>query len=295
MTDNQFTVVSFNVKRDGPFTYLNKWENRKYFVANIIKSAGASIVGVQEMMPEMREDLQNLLCDYGIFGISRRKNNRSEHSDVMVNNTQAEMRYYHTFWLSKKPEKAGSRAYYAAFPRICTVAEVYVKAIGRTVRVFNTHFDHICSSARTLGIKTILHYLKELDDVNPMPTILMGDFNAKPGSKPLELMKKFAARNPRLGLHSVFDSYTGITNTHHNFKGKMNHTIIDYIFVSNDLQVVRAVVDKSAYGGRYPSDHFPIVATLRLKQQTGSDTAYGDQGTEDSCRRNDLRRVQHSL
>lgn len=40
---------------------------------------------------------------------------------------------------------------------------------------------------------------------------------------------------------------------------------IDYIFVSDDFEVVESHIWAEDRDGRYPSDHYPLVATLRLK------------------------------
>ncbi len=153
-------VVSFNVKRDMAFSIHkeNRWERRRQLVSDVIRASGASIIGVQELLPEMKLDVQRLLSqEYSVFGNGRFFGVRpedDEHSDIIVKNDDAQVRFCKTFWLSKDPEKNGSRAYFSVFPRICTVVEVTLKDTGRRIRVFNTHFDHICSFARNLAPKS---------------------------------------------------------------------------------------------------------------------------------------------
>ena len=56
-------------------------------------------------------------------------------------------------------------------------------------------------------------------------------------------------------------------NTYHGFKG--NHfgkARLDYIFVTDDLEVVNTYVDHTVKDGKYLSDHYPIVATLQFKE-----------------------------
>ena len=40
---------------------------------------------------------------------------------------------------------------------------------------------------------------------------------------------------------------------------------IDYIFVEPGTEVTRAEILRTARDGRYPSDHFPVVAIVKLK------------------------------
>ena len=54
-------VVSFNVKRDSIFHGSHSWTNRRELVTRLIEESGAAIVGVQELMPAMKEDIRRLL------------------------------------------------------------------------------------------------------------------------------------------------------------------------------------------------------------------------------------------
>jgi endonuclease/exonuclease/phosphatase family metal-dependent hydrolase len=52
--------------------------------------------------------------------------------------------------------------------------------------------------------------------------------------------------------------------TFHDFTGDTNGSRIDYIFVTTDVDVTAAEIVHDNTDGRYPSDHFPIKATLTL-------------------------------
>ena len=156
------------------------------------------------------------------------------------------------------------------FPRICTVCEVYVKEMGRTIRVFNTHFDHICAPARNLSVKIILETMHRLNARQKLPTILMGDMNATPSSRPIRMLTD--AYLIHKDIHLTCAGPQGDANspacTYHGFHGKAsNRRLIDYIFVSEEFDVERAYVDTSNDNGRFPSDHYPLVAELRLKEE----------------------------
>ncbi|MGI5965868.1 MULTISPECIES: endonuclease/exonuclease/phosphatase family protein [Anaerotruncus] len=269
-------VISFNLKRDFGFAFnhSHRWMERRALAAQFIRDSGATIIGVQELLPSMREDVRSLLSGYSILGFGRfsgRKPKNDEHSDIIVKNEDAKVNLCKTFWLSKNPEQL-SRAYYAVFPRICTVAEVYVKNVGCTIRVFNTHLDHVCGFARTLGIKVILDYMEKYNQESPMPTVLMGDFNCKPNSRPVRMLReRISEYYPDLHLTDVYQSFdpASLSNTLHNFSGKVKPGAcpIDYIFVSDDFEVIDSRIFTDPIDGRYPSDHYPLLATLRLKKK----------------------------
>ena len=268
-------VVSFNLKRDFgiPLARSHKWGSRRALAAQFIRESGATIIGVQELLPNMRDDVSRLLdAEYSILGFGRFsgiKPKNDEHSDIIVKNDNAKVKLVKTFWLSKDPERL-SRAYYAAFPRICTVAEVYLRNVDRTIRVFNTHLDHVCGLARTLGVKVILDYMERFNERQRLPTVLMGDFNAKPDSRPLRLLRGGGPEYPDIRLTDVYSLMApeGRVNTLHNFSGKVkaNAKPIDYIFVSDDFEVVDTKVITDPVDGAYPSDHYPLAATLRLRE-----------------------------
>ena len=44
---------------------------------------------------------------------------------------------------------------------------------------------------------------------------------------------------------------------------------IDYIFVTDEFVVEEVYLDTSSSEGRYPSDHYPLVAVLGLKETAG--------------------------
>ena len=272
--DSTIKIISFNLKHDMPLGRKKfRWNQRKELAAQLIRMSGASIIGVQELTSYMREDVEALLQgEYSVMGFGRFygiREDQDEHTDIIVKDQDVSVSYCKTFWLSKQPERYGSRAYYSFFPRICTVVEATIKATGQRIRVFNTHFDHICGLARNLGVRIILEYMEKFNQADPLPTILMGDFNAKFGSRPIQILRNNLHPHPHVHLTDVYKSFSPeqITNTLHFFsnKPKVGKSPIDYIFVSDEFEVVESHIFTKEINGGYPSDHFPLIATLRLK------------------------------
>lgn len=262
-------IASFNLKHDSPFARKNTWFYRRELISELIRQSNAAIIGVQELLPSMREDIMARLSGrYSIRGFGRNKRMGDEQSAILLKNDDVKVSFDKVFWLSKHPEKLGSRAYYAVFPRICTVCEAYVEELGTKVRVFNTHFDHICGMARVLSVRIILQYMHELNQTEKLPTVLMGDLNAKPNSKPIRILAENLHDYDDLRLTSIWENFTQaeIFNTYHGFKGKRKGDPIDYIFFSEEFELEDAYIDQTSFDGRYPSDHYPLVATLRLKK-----------------------------
>lgn len=265
-----FKVMTFNLRKDSWTDFSNRWNYRKFMIADFIRQSGAAIIGVQELMPKMKNDICDSLKDYSIFGKGRSKKLFNEHSDILVRNDHLEVQYSQTIWLSKQPEKLGSRAFLAFFPRICTICEVLFKDTGKKVRVFNAHFDHISGFARRVGIEMILKYMDDLQQKEPMPMVLMGDFNVRPSDKLITMLRD--NRHKYKNIHLV-DAYARVNgnartlNTYHGFSGKQNgKMLLDYVFVTDDLDIVSSYVDYTNRDGKYLSDHYPIVTTLQFKK-----------------------------
>lgn len=119
--DTPLRVITFNLKRDLPFFRSHRWAQRREIAAELCRRSKADLIGVQELMPDMRRDLEELLAsEYAIAGFGRyygtRHTNEDEHSDILVRLERAELRYCKTFWLSNRPEQYGRRGLLAAYP-----------------------------------------------------------------------------------------------------------------------------------------------------------------------------------
>jgi len=90
--------------------------------------------------------------------------------------------------------------------------------------------------------------------------IVVGDFNCPPGSEPYWILTE--ERSHPTALHNALAATEG--GTYHAFTGTPRAGRIDWILVSRDMDPAEAAVDRSQPHGRYPSDHFPVAATLRL-------------------------------
>jgi endonuclease/exonuclease/phosphatase family metal-dependent hydrolase len=56
---------------------------------------------------------------------------------------------------------------------------------------------------------------------------------------------------------------TGVS-TRHQFTGSRNGEKVDYILIPAGIEVLAAEILRDQIDGKYPSDHFPVAATLKL-------------------------------
>jgi endonuclease/exonuclease/phosphatase family metal-dependent hydrolase len=85
--------------------------------------------------------------------------------------------------------------------------------------------------------------------------LLGGDADASPAdASPVPLVDSFRALHPDAIAAGTFHWFTGIAP----------FSKIDYVLVPPDAQVLEAEIIRKSSGGRFPSDHFPVTARIRL-------------------------------
>ncbi len=265
-------VMSFNVKRDTFRFGRHVWSKRASLVAATIRENTPDIIGTQELTENTLGDLQRLLPEYAYVGKGRGGGNKGEYSAIFYRKDKFSLLQENTFWLSHNPQ-VPSRGRLAFFPRICTWCELCpTQAPEKTLRVYNTHLDHISYFARVQGLKLICSHIIERYEKAPGAVIFMGDFNATPNSKTL---RKWA----ETGVHTqsgivLEDSYNMLLKpdrekalvgcSYHGFRGRIGGHPIDYIFTSKDIVLRDVSIHRGGEQKAYPSDHYPVIAEVEL-------------------------------
>lgn len=256
-------VMTFNLRTDSIFDIRNPWRSRKKMVNNIISMYSPDILGVQELNNNMFNDLsQSVKGKYNLVGEARTKKLFAEKNDILVKKGH-KIKNHTTFWLSNKPERVGSSQWHSLFPRICTTALIEMES-GEIVRAYNTHLDCISPWAREYGLRKISEIIDKNYESEKVPVMLMGDFNATPGSKAIQ---KFISLNKDkrnfIAVQEINKDMYG-NSTMSKFNGSTSGLHIDYIFVSDEFKVVSSEIVRYNENGKYPSDHYPLMAEIKL-------------------------------
>jgi endonuclease/exonuclease/phosphatase family metal-dependent hydrolase len=125
----------------------------------------------------------------------------------------------------------------------------------------NTHLDHVSEEARREGLKLVLNFLQD----KKLPSIFTLDMNAEEGSKPFELVIQSKCLNYAKAISK--DGHHGPHITSTGFRMNEGKSI-DFIFVSNEISVVRHATlsdIRENYKGVAvfpPSDHRPVIADV---------------------------------
>ncbi|WP_246218307.1 endonuclease/exonuclease/phosphatase family protein [Litoribacterium kuwaitense] len=236
------------------------WSRRKDAIVDVIQAREPSLLGTQEMLPEMLKELTSALPDYEAIGAFRR--DKDEANTLFVHRDHWQVDNHHTFWLSTTPEDPGSFDW-GSIPRICTYAELTSKQHSDVrIRVMNTHLDHESPYARHQGALIIRQYFDELQQKEAMPTLLMGDMNEGLKGQAINVFQSLSTANGT--FKSVFDQAITLEETFHHFGEFKEGDPIDFIFYSREWTWEKTEIVRDRPNGIYPSDHDPVLADFRL-------------------------------
>ena len=258
-------VMSFNVRYGTAKDGDNHWDLRKDTVAQTVKAFSPDLMGTQEIMPFQATFLQESLADYVYVGTSRvpADPNQEQCGIFYRRNRFYKLEEGH-FWLSTSPDVPGSQGWDAALPRMVTWVKLFDRQNQRTFYFFNTHFDHRGEQARSESGALLAKRIQQLD---PQASVIVtGDFNCGEGSAAYGHLT--SQQDSKLQLRDTFRTFqpnaTEGEGTFNGFKGRDNGARIDWILASPAFEVKDAKIDKSSIDGRFPSDHFPVNATLEF-------------------------------
>lgn len=251
-------VMTFNVRlpvaQDGP----NDWPYRRDLLAATIREARADVVGTQELKRIQADYLAAQLPDYAWFGRDRRGDGSDEYMGIFYRRDRLRIVEQGDFWLSDTPDVPGSISWGHPYPRMVTWGLFETVDDGRRFYLLNTHFPYRLEdvAARMRGAAAIADHIAGLPARTPL--ILTGDFNTTPDSSVHAFLSQTMT-----DARSAPDA-SGPEATFHGFTGKADRRI-DWIF-ARGFRPVRTQTDDSNEGGRYPSDHFPVIADLAWQQ-----------------------------
>jgi endonuclease/exonuclease/phosphatase family metal-dependent hydrolase len=259
-----FRLMTYNLRvaadREGEPT----WDERRDAVASLIRLHNPDLVGVQEALPGMLDDLDARLPDYDWVGTGRDAG-ADEHCALFFHTGRIDLVQHDTFWLSETPAAPGSRSWGAAYPRVATWAQMGGPDDAPSPYVFNTHFDHRSAEARRESARLLRARIDAIAGLAPVA--LVGDLNTTPDTAPYHLLTEANGDAPpvRDALHESTLPHHGPVATFNDFDGAVQpNRRIDYVFVRGPLAVRRHGTLTDRWDGHFPSDHCPVLAELKL-------------------------------
>lgn len=256
----EITVATYNLRYNEPRDSINAWPNRKDWVRELIRFHDFELFGTQEGLIDQITYLAGME-EYDYVGVGRDDGaTAGEHSAIFYKKERFEVLDKGNFWLSETPGEPSFGWDATSHRRICSWAKMKDKRSGKPFYFFSVHFDHRGKVARVESARLILQKIKEI--AGDMPVIFVGDLNSRPDSEAIAILDE-----------ALNDAYKvtqappyGPTGTTNGFNwNRTGAARIDYIYTTDQVEILKYGVLSDSRDQRFPSDHFPVVARIRIK------------------------------
>ncbi|MFJ9719369.1 endonuclease/exonuclease/phosphatase family protein [Streptomyces sp. NPDC101213] len=253
-------VMTFNLRfpgTEGP----HSWAARRPAMRALLRAAAPHVIGTQEGEPPQLRDIgADLGPHYEWIGTGRGGGDEESMAVFYDTRRLAPVEHAH-FWLSDTPAVRGSNTWGGAHPRMVTWVRFRdLEASGRQFRLLDTHLDNAGRYARERAATMIAERLAAFGP--GLPLLVTGDFNAAARRSTVHrtllaagLVDTWETARRRGPAYGTFHAYRG---------PRPGGDRIDWILATPDVVVHRAWADTFSLGGRYPSDHLPVCASVSL-------------------------------
>ncbi|MDR0796389.1 MAG: endonuclease/exonuclease/phosphatase family protein [Tannerella sp.] len=253
-------VSSYNIRMDTQADSLNAWQYRKDNVNALIRYHDFDVFGTQEGFYHQLQDILRM-PEYAYIGAGRDDGGSAgEHSAIFYKKDRFEVLEKGDFWLSETPGVPGKGWDATCCNRICSWGKFKDIKSGKTFFFFNVHFDHQGVVARQESGKLMVAKMKEI--TGSFPVICVGDFNSAPETEQIVLLSDYLNDSK---IISQAPPYGPEGTTNRRFANPLSLRRIDYIFVSDGIEVRKYASLTDNNGLFYPSDHIPVIAELIVK------------------------------
>lgn len=254
-------VMSFNVRFGTALDGENSWPNRKDILVNAIKQYEPDVLGVQECLAFQADYITEQLPGYRWIGVDRDVSGKGEMTAVLYKEEFFFPIESGNFWLSETPDVPASKSWDTSLTRMTTWVRFHHPVSQTWFQLYNTHLDHRGEEARAQGVSVIARHMSALPE--SYPVILTGDFNAfAQQSRPYEvaleqgLTDAWTAAPTRVGPPVTFSLFKA--------PDPAADRRIDWILYRGAVSATQCETVIYNEDGKYPSDHYPVVATLQV-------------------------------
>lgn len=241
-------LVTFNIWHN-----MGDWAAREPLLIAALKAADADVIALQEVLEDANTGLPN---QAHTLAAALSTPDRPYQVRFVSTDPEGAPRRYGNAILTRLPILEDATRKLEPLDDYRTALRVRVKAHGRAIDIVDTHlaWQQDAQAVRARQIADLLSWLPQ----DGTPLVVMGDFNAEQSDAGLATLT---------GVRFFSALPTGSTETTLNpAKGHPNR-VIDHIFVEREAfaPVSAARFGDVATGGEYPSDHFGVQATIRLR------------------------------
>jgi endonuclease/exonuclease/phosphatase family metal-dependent hydrolase len=260
------SVMTFNIRYATDRDAENRWTARRRMLTDLLRKQNPDLIGVQEALDAQLSDILRAVPGYAVAGVGRDDGREAgEYSAILFRSSRFRVAEAGTFWFSATPEAIASRTWGNRIPRICSWARL-IDQNGQPLWMYNVHLDHESQPSREESVRLLLQRIRSRSDASE-PVIVTGDFNVGEGNPALEpLVGRSAGSPPFVDTFRMLHPDEKEVGTYTAFEfGRTKGDKIDYVLVEPGTEVLRAEILRFSRNKRYPSDHFPVTASIRLR------------------------------
>jgi len=237
-------LATFNIWHN-----LGDWNARRPLLIAALKAQDADVIALQEVLEDANVGLENqarmLARELGGY-----------HVAFVSTDAEGAPRRYGNALLTRLPVLAEKSIELDPLDDFRTALRLRVSVQGQPVDVVVTHlaWQDDAGPVRARQVSSLLSWLPQ----EGVPLIVMGDFNATQEDTGLATMTgpRFFSALPRGSAVTTLNPAKGHAER-----------IIDHIFVESEFfaPVEAHIFGDTPTNGEYPSDHFGVAATVRLR------------------------------
>ena len=273
----QLRVMTFNIRYGSADDGENRWKNRRQMIFNIFKNHKPDVAGLQEALTFQIDEILESAPGFGSVGVGRDDGvKEGEYCAILYDRERFDVNESGTFWFSDTPEVPGSMSWGNSYTRICTWARLVERKSGGAFYIYNVHLDHQSQPSREKSVALLAERIGQRKQKEPF--VVTGDFNASENNPAILYLKAKAdlddgkggkSKNqiPLVDTFRILHPDANQVGTFNQFRGIRSGDKIDFIFTRPQVKILEAAILHDNVDGRYPSDHFPVIATVRLLEK----------------------------
>lgn len=254
-------IATFNLRMDTPSDGENAWFHRKDMVNDLIRFYGFDLFGTQEGFTHQLNDILRL-SDYRFIGVGRDDGkDAGEHCAIFYRSDRFKVLDQGDFWLSEHPEKPGRGWDGTCCNRTCTWGKFEDLKNHKQFYFFNVHYEYEGDVARRESSNLMISRIKSI--AGNQPVFLTGDFNAFPTEEPIRILNDSGFLNDSYKITK--EAPFGPVCTYHGYDSTIKtEERLDYIWVTDSIQIDKYGVLTNTLYGHTPSDHFPVMVVAEF-------------------------------
>ena len=262
-------IMSFNIRweiagRDGS----NDWPHRREMVYELLRDSDLDVAGLQEATPAQVADIQSAVPEMKVHDADPVMNGIA----IFYRADRFRLLDKGAFWFSPTPDIPESTDWGGSNRRhVCAWVRLEDVATHQSFYLYDLHLDSLATSRQ----KSAVLLCDRIAARNHRdPAFVVGDFNARESETTSRYLRGEleldASEGSRRAAVTWVDSFRAIhpdateVGTANYFRGRKTGEKIDFIYVAPGTEVTAAAIDYFNVDGAYPSDHFPVTATVVL-------------------------------